>query len=1339
MKKIVLLFLFSLLLFADDVSIDLNITGSRVSYECNATTQEQTFSYYTWAEGCPATSRASAYAFLLGQNYFQESLPECLPPTNPNPPLGETLSQDVPEGYELIDENITSSSESYYDGYGFSSSSPDATPRVSGIKTNAFVVRGFCQGLSLGITFGADVYNGILKEESFIQYYHRTCDENDTTFPPKADNQIVADEWSSEDLNRSQRCLDYDFTLQKRKESCENEYRCLAPSYCKVEQDEEVSSYISPSNRSFHEDIPLTGTAYSLHYSSASIDEDKTNIDIAYGWSLSSYASLRDERVYLGSGSIIAISDANSYQEDDYTVVTLGSSELLFDTDGSITQKRKTYTKETISTYSYAIDSSGIKRLESITNAYGETTYIQRDGDGKAIAISSPYKQRTLLTIDDNNNLTQLEYANSSVSYTFEYDDKHLMTKEIEPNGNEFLHIFDDSSRVTEVIDAIGAKWSFDKESDDNFYTNTITKPEGDILTYKNYYLDNSTLKVEKILPSGETIEYNRDIDDTTQTTTSCNQQTTTRYKRDTDNKLYIDPHTKKRVLEQKTITTPSGKALTTNYTKEYINYRKSSDIKKIITTATTNSNISQTITNFNTHKINTITPMGKRSTIKFDNQMRLALSINPYGLRVTSYEYNNKGRVTKEQIGNRATSYEYDSKNNLISTTNPKGETTTYSYDDLNRLITVTYPNSNTINYSYDNNGNMITLVTPTPTDHTFAYNGVNKNTSYTSPLQKATHYEYDKQRRVTKVTKPSNKAIEYTYTGGKLSQLSTAEGNTDYDYSCLSNLASITKGSESLNLTYDGSLLTALDYDGVVDQTISYTYNDNLQVDSITYANQTQEINYNPDSQPTAIGNYTIQRDNKDRVTTITDTTNPSYSKTTTSNRYSELRSIIDNTLSVKLTRDKAGQITKKVEQLQNNKKKIYKYSYDDIGRLIEVKLRNKTIEEYSYDKNGNRLQAIIKDTTTNTTTTTTASYTLDDQLQVYGDNTYRYDDDGYLIEKVTPDGTTSYDYGTMGELLEVQTPTQTITYLHNANNQRVAKLIDNQVVEKYLWLNLTTLLAVYDRDDNLVQRYEYANSRMPIAMTTSDNTKYYLHYDQVGTLRAVSDTNHKSIKEITYDTFGNILSDTNPDFKVPFGFAGGLYDTDTKLTRFGYREYDAYTGKWTAKDPIGFGGGDANLYGYVLGDPVGLVDPSGENPFAILLLLMLFDSYLNAPNYGENPLSGITPEAQFGLLCIGGTAGWASAGAKGRGLEFSHWIPNRMGGSRTKWNGNYVPKNTHALSDPYRYRFMPRTWKTKNAPYNAFKKHWTRLPNVYKGLGASAEYGAASNTSQGCSSCE
>ncbi|MBN2250075.1 MAG: hypothetical protein JW682_07030, partial [Campylobacterales bacterium] len=281
----------------------------------------------------------------------------------------------------------------------------------------------------------------------------------------------------------------------------------------------------------------------------------------------------------------------------------------------------------------------------------------------------------------------------------------------------------------------------------------------------------------------------------------------------------------------------------------------------------------------------------------------------------------------------------------------------------------------------------------------------------------------------------------------------------------------------------------------------------------------------------------------------------------------------------------------------------------------------------------------------------TTTTASYTLDDQLEVYGDNSYRYDDDGYLAEKITPEGTTTYEYGTMGQLLQVITPNHTISYKHNALNQRVAKLVDGVTVEKYLWRDLTTLLATYDANDNLVQRFEYADQRMPVAMT-SNGQKYYLHYDQVGSLRAVSDTNGQIIKEITYDTFGNIISDSNPDFNVPFGFAGGLYDRDTKLTRFGYRDYDATTGKWTAKDPIEFEGGDSNLYGYVLGDPVNLVDPDGEIPWPVVGgiaggLVGGFGSWWNGGNWNGSFWRGAAAGAiaGSGALWLAGKGGLAA----------------------------------------------------------------------------------------------
>ncbi|WP_367025887.1 RHS repeat-associated core domain-containing protein [Methylococcus sp. ANG] len=77
--------------------------------------------------------------------------------------------------------------------------------------------------------------------------------------------------------------------------------------------------------------------------------------------------------------------------------------------------------------------------------------------------------------------------------------------------------------------------------------------------------------------------------------------------------------------------------------------------------------------------------------------------------------------------------------------------------------------------------------------------------------------------------------------------------------------------------------------------------------------------------------------------------------------------------------------------------------------------------------------------------------------------------------------------------------------------------------------------------------------------------------------------------------YDAWCNVTYDSNPGFQ-PFGHAGGLYDRDTGLVRFGARDYDPETGRWTAKDPILFGGGDANVYAYVRNNPTNLVDPFG-----------------------------------------------------------------------------------------------------------------------------------------------
>jgi RHS repeat-associated protein len=131
-------------------------------------------------------------------------------------------------------------------------------------------------------------------------------------------------------------------------------------------------------------------------------------------------------------------------------------------------------------------------------------------------------------------------------------------------------------------------------------------------------------------------------------------------------------------------------------------------------------------------------------------------------------------------------------------------------------------------------------------------------------------------------------------------------------------------------------------------------------------------------------------------------------------------------------------------------------------------------------------------------------------------------------------------------------------------------------------------------------VVGRFVYATDINVPAYMIRGGATYRIVSDHRGSPRMVVNTETGAIvQRMVYDSFGKVLQDTNPGFQ-PFGFAGGLYDRDTRLVHLGAREYDAETGRWTAKDPARFEGGDANLYVYVSNDPVNLVDPDGSSPF-------------------------------------------------------------------------------------------------------------------------------------------
>ncbi len=126
--------------------------------------------------------------------------------------------------------------------------------------------------------------------------------------------------------------------------------------------------------------------------------------------------------------------------------------------------------------------------------------------------------------------------------------------------------------------------------------------------------------------------------------------------------------------------------------------------------------------------------------------------------------------------------------------------------------------------------------------------------------------------------------------------------------------------------------------------------------------------------------------------------------------------------------------------------------------------------------------------------------------------------------------------------------------------------------------------------------MSRFVYGSSSVIPDYMVKNGVTYRIVSDERDSPRLVINTETGEVaQELDYDSYGRITQDTNPGFQ-PFGFAGGLYDSDTGLTHMGAREYDAESGTFISEDPLDFSGGDTNLYAYAGGDPINGIDPAG-----------------------------------------------------------------------------------------------------------------------------------------------
>lgn len=979
----------------------------------------------------------------------------------------------------------------------------------------------------------------------------------------------------------------------------------------------EGGSIIRVTSRALGERIPLVGTDISLSYSSQytidyipykghkSIKPLSNSYFNREGWafSVTHVYDVQNRLLYRGTGEIEATNYDYDGMDNVYVVSKGGDEIYVF--DYATGQHRQTLTFLTGSTkYTFNYDSNNY--LTSIVDAFGKQISIGRDTNGLMTSITAPYGQVTNVTTIDGLLSTVTNPNNETYSMTYKFGTELLETF-TKPGGQVSTFTYNSQGRLAKDLGNGGNFWELITGAGAGSLTKTSQM--GRTTNYSQGYNATAVFGRNITDPTGFTTTYS-------ETGLGSNVTETPLEKRDVTldddarfGKIFRRPSLIKYKVNGIESTTSISTAIDRGANEGMFDYNSLTN-----TTTTRGRSYIQHFDRATNTQTNT-SPEGVSTTLKI-NEKEQPIEIGLGNEIKYTFSYDSDGRLQQAVQGTKnKLIYSYNTTGLLQNVTNDRSEVTSYIYDLAGRVSQILFPNNKSVYYSYDANGNMTSLTTPNGIAHAFEYDAMELTSKYLPPAivglsSKDTSYTYNLDRQLTQVSRPDGQNISYTYNSltGLLNAISTPNGIYQYNYSSIGQIDSIQSPygiknsfiyrgpwvSEDKQLkSFDNSLLgkVAFGYDNdhrVVSRTV---------VDS-TNSSVSTNITLNDDNKPIVVGdmsltyNYPEGRLSSTKIQNISDSR--SYDDYGNLEGYVVTYKPSGGTANVlysyTLTRDNMSRITGKTET-RMGVTTSYTYSYDFVGRLIEIKKNGSQFATFDYDNNGNRI------TSTFAGHTSTAAYDDQDRLQSFGSRTYTYNQNGDLNKITDSIGNhRNFTYDAMGSLIEITARDGRIySYIQDGLNRRVAK-ISGLVQQRFLYEDTTKIAAELNSNGSFRSIFVYASGKNTPDYFVQGSNKYKIVTDHLGSPIIIVDASTGNIvQKMDYDIWGRVILDSNTCFQ-PFGFAGGLWDKDAGLVRFGARDYDPEVGRWTSKDPILFNGGDANLFGYVANDPINFIDPTG-----------------------------------------------------------------------------------------------------------------------------------------------
>ncbi len=906
--------------------------------------------------------------------------------------------------------------------------------------------------------------------------------------------------------------------------------------------------------------------------------------------------------------------DFFSFGSTAYRVVDSGGDELyVFDGLGNHVETVDAETGAVI--YSFSYNSS--RRLTSVQDVDGDTTTIERSENGLPILITGPYGHQTRLTNNEDGFISAITNPNGE-TYSFTYHDQHgLLASMSDPRGSTSYFEYDEQDRLTRDIDSAGGERVLVRSELENGYEVEFSSPEGVKTRYITKTLEDGSREKTVQNPDGtrtSVIEKPKGIREMTYA-----DGTVATLELQQDPRFGMQAPLTKRME----VRTPSGLTSVTTAKRE-VELDDSDTLLKQTDTVTTNGNARQLIYDRTAQTFVTVSPEGRETTTRLDAQGRV-IRVEVPGYLPVEYDYDERGRLSSTSQGDRVSQMVYDARGEIQATIDPLGREETFEYDLTSQLLKNVLPDGQEVKYQYDPAGNLTSLKPPGRPAHAFTHDSRGLSQSYVMPMvgdgAGRVEYTYNLDAQLTGVRLPDLSELENHYDAmGRLTRAVRPESETTFEYDADAGKLIGWKDSSGVDLayTYDGPFLTDVTWTGEVSGQVRRTFNADLTLSSLTVeGGQTISYTYDRDGLMVSAGALQVRRDPANGLIVGSElgTLRTVLSTTPYGERASKTVTQGQTTLyEATLTRDLLGQIVSAAEQVQGEAQRTT-YTYTANGQLETVGKGGAVQVEYAYDANGNR--TLERRVLTNETIT--AEYDARDRMTRYGPRTYAYSPTGFLTKRTDTGSQTStaYTYNTAGDLTHVLLPDQReIRYVIDAAHRRVGRQSTGHPFKGWLYGDQLNPIAELDADGNIVSQFIYATQQNAPDYMLKGETLYRFVTDVRGSVRlVVNTTTGEVVQSLCYSPFGQVEGDTNPGFQ-PFGFAGGLYDPETGLVRFGARDYDPDVGRWTAMDPLGFAAGDTSLYVYAFNDPINLIDPTGELVFVpIVAALLLAEIALSA----------------------------------------------------------------------------------------------------------------------------